>query len=87
MWIVVMTIAQIKKIIKCVHYDKMLAVESFAFLIAALLTMLPTTVILFNSSIDAFFLTSFMIVLPRYRMNYAINLNKGAILCPIKPRC
>lgn len=72
-WIVVMTIVQIKKIIKCSHYDKMLAIESAAFLAAALLTLIPQTVIIFNSSIDAFFLTSFMIVLPRYRMNYAIN--------------
>lgn len=76
-WIVVMAIVQIKKIIKCSHYDKMLAVESFAFLAVALLTMMPTTVIVFNSSIDAFFLTSFMIVLPRYRMNNAIYFSKG----------
>lgn len=75
-WIVVMTIAQIKKIIKCSYYDKMLAVESFAFLTVALLTMMPTTVIIFNSSIDAFFLTSFMIVLPRYRMNNAIYFSR-----------
>lgn len=72
-WVVTLAVSQIKIILRCMHYDKTLAVESFGFLIVGLLTMMPSTVILFNSSIDAFFLTSFMIVIPRLRMKQTIN--------------
>lgn len=71
-WMIVMAISQIKKIRRCLYYNSNLAIESFAFLVAALLAMLPSTVIIFNSPIDSFFLTTFMIVIPRFRMNFEI---------------
>lgn len=72
LWLIVMIYVQIKKILICAKYDTLLAVEAFALLVVCLLTMLPSTVIVFNSSIDAFFLTAMFIVLPRYRINNAI---------------
>lgn len=73
LWIIAMTIAQLKKIRECFYANKGLAIESTAFLSAILLTMIPSTVIVFNSPIDSFFLTSFFLVIPRYRMNQEIN--------------
>ena len=71
-WLIVLAVAQLKMIIRFFGYDKKVAAESLALLVAAFLAMLPQTFILFNSSIDSFFLTSFFIALPRFRMNYTM---------------
>lgn len=71
-WLVMLGLSQVRIIMMCFHYNRIAAVESLALLVAAFLSMIPSTVILFNSSIDAFFLTTFFIVIPRYRINYEL---------------
>lgn len=55
--------------IKIFRKDKFVSVLSMAMLSYAVLTMLPTTLIIFNSSIDCFFLTSMLIIIPKYMRN------------------
>lgn len=55
--------------IKMFRKDKYIGVLSLANLSYAILTMLPSTQIIFFSSIDCFFLTSMLIILPKYMRN------------------
>lgn len=54
---------------RMIKIDKYVGVLSFAMLSFAILTMFPSTLIVFNSSIDCFFLTTMLIILPKYMRN------------------
>lgn len=59
--------------LRIIKMDKYIGVLSLAMLSFAVLTMFPSTLVVFNSSIDCFFLTTMLIILPKYMRNAVYN--------------
>ncbi len=59
--------------LRIIKIDKYIGVLSLAMLSFAVLTMFPSTLVVFNSSIDCFFLTTMLIILPKYMRNAVYN--------------
>lgn len=62
-------IVQVVNILRFFKYDKAVALSSFGMLVFSILVMIPNTFLIFSSSIDCFFITSMMLVIPKYQRN------------------
>jgi len=61
--------SQLRANLRLYHYSKFYSVMFTAFLLAAAIMMLTHTAIIFTSPIDSFFLTVFVILVPKYVRN------------------
>jgi len=68
-FLVLFLCSQCVSAIRMFKTDKYVGVMSLAMLSFAVLTMFPSTLVVFYSSIDCFFLTSMLIILPKYMRN------------------
>jgi O-antigen ligase len=66
-------IGQFISIVRMFKKDRYVGVLSLSMLAYVVLTMFPSTLIIFSSSIDCFFLTSVLIILPKYMRNAVIR--------------
>lgn len=66
-------VSQLFASIKLLAVDKEIGIICVALNLAAFLPMITTTTSLFSSSVDSFFLTMFMIVVPKYIRNSLIS--------------
>ena len=66
-------IAQMVKIIKFIKVDRNMGAMGIAYLLFCIITMIPSTLIVFYSSIDCFFLTTMLIILPMYERNRVLR--------------
>lgn len=72
-FVVIFLVMQIITCVKEMKKDRFIGVVSLGLVCAAALIMVTTTAIIFNSSIDSFFVTMFMILIPKYVRNSIQN--------------
>lgn len=68
-FLLVFFFSQLRANLRLYHYAKFYSVMFTAFLLAAAIMMLTHTAIIFTSPIDSFFLTVFVILVPKYVRN------------------
>lgn len=62
-------LTQLRDIAKLFKIDKNVALSSLCMLIFCILAMIPQTFIVFTSSIDCYFITVMLLVIPKYQRN------------------